>query len=550
MSDLLAHFHWLRPEWLLVTIAAVSVEIWRRHRHSPRRSLDDSIAPHLREALRLPATGWHWFGPGNSLLVLLVLGGLAAAGPSWRQQPSPLSDDAASLVILLDVSRSMDSTDVAPSRLERSKQKISDLLELTPDKRVGLMVFAGSAHVVLPLTPDHDILSHYLSSLSSDMMPRPGKHPEYALPSLSQLLAGERQPADILLITDGVAGGAAPQLAAWLERTGHGLTILAMGDEAAPMPLQRASLESLAAATGAALIDDAVDRADVAAIARALGQQYRIRDDIALPWEDAGYWLVWPTLLLAALWFRRGWATLSLLLAVSVSPLGSEPAQAQQARDYGPIRATSDPAARQAYRPGAIESGFDALVALWLTDDQYGRLLLELGYYRKAEAAFEDPRWIAIAAYYQQDFSRAAALFAQLDSPAADFAAANARAHLRDYLGARQGYQRLLARKPDLPGATANLAVVQQLIDDINALSASQPDEPGTSGEMVNPDEGAPAEGVESSTEAAPGETFTAEQLLASPELADQWLRGVQQDPAQFLTIKFAKQLKSRGVSE
>lgn len=550
MGELLSHFHWLRPEWLLVTFGAVVVELWGRRRKPSGSPLDTGIAPHLRAALRLPALGARWFSPDNSLLLLLILGGLIGAGPSWRQQPSPLADDAASLVILLDVSSTMDGTDVAPSRLERSKQKISDLLALIPDKQVGLMVFAGSAHVVLPLTPDHDILSHYLASLRTGMMPRPGKHPEYALPGLSQMLAGEQQPADILLITDGVAEGTTPQLAAWLSRTGHGLTVMAIGEEDAPLPLQRASLESLARATGAALIDDTVDSSDVAAIERSLGQQYRIRDDLALPWEDAGYWLVWPALLLAALWFRRGWAPLCLLLVLFSPVFISQPAQAQQARDFGPIRTNAAAQADQPYRPGSLEALLDNLVSLWLTDDQYGRVLLELGYYRKAGATFEDPRWIAIAAYYQQDFTRAAALFALHDDPAAQFAAANARAHLRDYIGAREGYRHLLARHPDFPGATENLAVVQRLIDEINALSSSQPDEPGTSGESVNPDEGAPADGAESTADDAPAETFTAEQLLASPALAEQWLRGVQQDPAQFLTVKFAKQLESRGVGQ
>jgi Ca-activated chloride channel family protein len=550
VTELLANFHWLRPEWLVISALALFVELWRRRRASSRQSLSDAIAPHLREALTLPVTRWRWFNPGNSLLLLILLGGLVAAGPSWRQQPSPLSDDAAALVILLDVSRSMNSTDVAPSRLERSKQKISDLLALVPDKRVGLMVFAGSAHVVLPLTPDHDILKHYLASLHSDMMPRPGKHAEYAIPGLTQMLDATQQPADILLITDGLAESTTPQITAWLNRTGHGLTVFAIGEEDAPIPLQRDSLIALADATDAHLVDDSIDPSDVQAIKRALDQHYRIRDDIALPWEDAGYWLVWPVLILASLWFRRGWTPLWLLLVLLLPALNSPPTQAQQARDFGPITAQSEPAIHEAYRPTPFEAALDAFIGLWLTNDQYGRLLLQWGYYHKAGATFDDPRWIATAAYYQQDFSRAIALLTTLEGQSAAFAAANARAHLRDYMGARRDYSGLLTSQPDWAAAETNRKIVQQLIDEIDALSASQPDEPGTSGEAVNPEDGAPANGSESEIDATTQPTLTAEQLLASPALAEQWLRGVQQDPAQFLTVKFAKQLESRGVSE
>jgi Ca-activated chloride channel family protein len=550
VTELLANFHWLRPEWLAISALALGIELWRRRRATSRQSLSDAIAPHLREALTLPLARWRWFNPGNSLLLLILLSGLVAAGPSWRQQPSPLSDDAAALVILLDVSRSMNSTDVAPSRLERSKQKISDLLALVPDKRVGLVVFAGSAHVVLPLTPDHDILKHYLASLHSDMMPRPGKHAEYAIPGLTQMLGATQQTADILLITDGLAESATPQMTAWLNRTGHGLTVFAIGKEDAPIPLQRDSLMALADATDAPLIDDSVDPSDVQAIKRALDQHYRIRDDIALPWEDAGYWLVWPVLMLASLWFRRGWTQLWLPLVLLLPALNSPPTQAQQARDFGPITAQSESAAHETYRSTPFEAALDAFIGLWLTNDQYGRLLLQCGYYNKAGATFDDPRWIATAAYYQQDFSRAIALLTTLEGESAAFAAANARAHLRDYTGARRDYSELLATHPNWPAAETNSKIVQQLIDEIDALSASQPDEPGTSGESVNPEDGAPANGSESELDTTTQPTLTAEQLLASPALAEQWLRGVQQDLAQFLTVKFAKQLESRGVSE
>ncbi|GAM75754.1 TPR domain protein in aerotolerance operon [Vibrio ishigakensis] len=65
------------------------------------------------------------------------------AGPTWKQETSPLFEDNSELIIALDVS--MQGQDLAPSRLVRAKQKISQLLEMRGDARSGLIIFGGSA---------------------------------------------------------------------------------------------------------------------------------------------------------------------------------------------------------------------------------------------------------------------------------------------------------------------------------------------------------------------------------------------------------------------
>ena len=158
MSELLTHFHFLRPEWLALAPVLLVIERWLARSAASEDPFTGIIEASLLKHLRLARPRSAWFNPGTALALLLGLAIIILSGPSWRQQPSPLARDAAPLIVVLDVSASMNTTDIAPSRLERSRQKISDLLTLIPDKQIGLMVFAGSAHTVLPLTADHDIL--------------------------------------------------------------------------------------------------------------------------------------------------------------------------------------------------------------------------------------------------------------------------------------------------------------------------------------------------------------------------------------------------------
>ncbi|MCB1844556.1 MAG: VWA domain-containing protein, partial [Halioglobus sp.] len=161
----LEHFHFLRPAWGLLLIPWLLMVQVRRRRQAQRDLFGGIIAPHLLEHLRVGRSTSRWFNPTtvSSVLVLLLL--VILMGPSWRQQPSPLSEDEAALVLLLDVSDSMQQRDVQPSRLQRARQKISDLLALRPDKKAALVVYSGTAHTVLSLTADRDILNQYLAAI-------------------------------------------------------------------------------------------------------------------------------------------------------------------------------------------------------------------------------------------------------------------------------------------------------------------------------------------------------------------------------------------------
>jgi Ca-activated chloride channel homolog len=248
---------------------------------------------------------------------------------------------------------------------------------------------------------------------------------------------------------------------------------------------------------------------------------------------------------LALMWFRKGWTLtwawllLPVLLSGNPTPVF--------ARDQVTVEG-SDPAASEQRAPPWADAGL-WFADLWLTGDQQGRLLMQLGHYRAAAGRFEDPMWKGMAYYYGEEFMLAAEYFSRRDSDDALFNEANARAHARDYVRAVNRYDRLLARNPDYPGAARNRQKVQDLIDEINRISASQQQEAGVSGEdkELGGDDAIPAQGAEEiSWEQAEITQLTAEQILQDPATSEMWLRGLQQDPSQFLSIKFSMQLQRR----
>lgn len=533
----LEHFHFLRPAWGVLPVLWFLLMLVQRRRRARRDMFGGIIAPHLLEHLRLGRFDTRWFNPINVNAVNVILLTLLLMGPSWRQQPSPLSQDEAALVVLLDVSGSMEQRDVQPSRLVRARQKIADLLALRPDRKSALIVYAGSAHTVLTLTADQDITRQYLAAINPGIMPRAGKFPEYALPLVDEILRESKAPATVVLFTDAPGADSAEAFERYFETRAHQLLVVGVGtesDEAGIAPLERQALVDLAAGSGGDYFDLTVDDSDMRRLDRRIDSHYVIVEDSALPWLDSGYVLVFPIMALFLMWFRKGWtltwAWLLLPVLVAVTPAPAVAREGEMKPEAAGLR--------------TVGRWF---ADLWLTPDQQGRLLMQRGRYREAGRHFEDPVWKGLAYYYAEEFMLAAEYFSRSDSDDALFNEANARAHARDYVRAVNRYDRLLARTPDYPGAARNRQRVQDLIDEINRLSESQQQEPGVSGEdkELGSDDAVPAEGAEELTwEKAEIIQYSAEEILQEPATAEMWLRGVQQDPSDFLAIKFSMQLQ------
>ena len=309
-------FHFLRPAWLLLLLP-VGLLIWSLLRsQDPMRAWQRIIAPELLQHLAISKQERRGrLRPVYLLAACWVLGIVALAGPTWQREATPFTEDQAALFIIQKVTPDMLAQDIQPSRLIRSTQKISDLLQLRPGTNPGLIAYAGSAHLVMPLTSDPGIIEFFADGLTPDVMPVPGDDPVRAVELARKRLAASGLPGSIVLIADSIDPAFADGLA---DSAGADVHVYAMaaGPEVVPPAdsppapaLDEKAMQLAARAGGGALVLVTPDDSDVRQLSARLE-----RSIAAAPaqqgerWKDAGYYLVMIFCLLVLGFFRRGGA--------------------------------------------------------------------------------------------------------------------------------------------------------------------------------------------------------------------------------------------------
>jgi Ca-activated chloride channel family protein len=295
----MADFLFLRPLWLLALLPTTILWIFLWRRTSDLGSLAELVEPHLLKHLLIHTNGKKHFRPIHALGLTWLFAILALSGPSWREAPAPFADEQAGLFILLKVSPTMEASDLAPSRLERARIKIADLLKERTAAATGLIAYNGSAHLILPLTRDDRLLQTMAASLNPAVMPVEGEDLTGAIRLAEDHFKRSGTSGSILMLTDNALAPA--EFKASLP-----IQILALKPPEAPVP---PTLQTAAKRLRARIIPLTHDNSDVRQIAaRALsdftsasgeeGNSHR---------HDSGLALL-PFLALAQLiGFRKGW---------------------------------------------------------------------------------------------------------------------------------------------------------------------------------------------------------------------------------------------------
>jgi Ca-activated chloride channel family protein len=463
-------FHFLQPLWFWALLPLVLV-LWRLRKSGEqdtawRRVCDAGLLPYLltRPGKRSSTLPLWMLGIGWLLLVI------ALADPVWEQQPQPVFRNQAARVVVLDLSNSMLSPDLKPSRLVRARYKVADILDRNLDGQTGLVVFAGNAFAVTPLSSDTETVRALLSPLEPALMPSQGSRVDLGLEKAGHLLrqAGLRR-GDILLVTDGYDGQRAVDAAAELKQKGYRVSVLGVGTEAgAPVPvsgggflrdnrgeivipvMDSQALQSLAAAGGGRYATISSGDADIRHLLMpslsGMDEMIESSDHSTDQWRSHGALIILMLLPFAALTFRRGWM---LLVLVTVSATISMP------------------------QP-AMAVGWDDL---WLRADQQAAHALQAGDPDKAARLANDPALRGTAAYQAGDYEQALDAFGGAADIDADYNQGNALANLERYEEAIAAYDRSLAKQPGMADAVHNKAEVEKLLQQQQQQQQDQQDQ-------------------------------------------------------------------------
>ncbi len=456
---------WLRPAWMIVLplLAWLLWKLWHRQKRAGRWQM--ILPPSFHAVLLGGGSGRDSKLPWIALGLAWLLSVLALVGPSWQRLEETRQRPADPLVILLELTPQMLAEDVAPTRLEQARRKILDLLEHRRDSQTAIIVYAGSAHTLVPLSDDLATSRNLLEALDPSIMPQTGQRADLAvrkgLALLAQAGLGQGR---LLLVGSSLSPQEREAIKQALGRQGPSLLMLGIGS-AQGAPVRQANGEFLKDDQGGILLPR-LDSASLKAFISSTGGRYRnariddldlrglrlfenpknLRDDgqtLQLDsWADQGYWLLLPLLLLAACAGRRGWLfCLPLLLVLP------QPGYAFEFND------------------------------LWLRPDQQGQRLLEQQRPNEAAEHFQDRQWKGLALYEAGDYDAAARLFAQGNSAADHYNRGNALARSGELEAALDAYEQALERQPELQPALSNKALVEQLLQQRQAEQPEQPPE-------------------------------------------------------------------------
>ena len=460
-------FHFLRPLFLLLLIPAIFLIYQLSHNAKNQSAWKNVISPHLLEFLFI--SGEKQKSRSTFLLtgiaVSLII--LAISGPTFRQKSVPVFQTEHAQIILLDLSLSMDATDVKPSRLERAKFKLIDLLKETREGTVALVIYAGDAFTISPLTSDANTIAAMVPTLSSRIMPVLGSRPDIAIDKSIELLQNAKHSqGEIIWLTDGVEEHFVEPIISSLKNSAYQLSILAVGTEqGAPIPLpegngflkdsngaivvpklELSQLTEIANQVSAGFIQLTADSSDIDYLRQ--HQQWKSQENevdenneqMINRWIDDGYWIIWLSIaIFLAKIIKQPSGRLMNLLAPLVIFLTIF---------IVPTRQVS-----------ALE-----WKDLWYTKNQQAKQAFEQGNFDQAANLYQSKQWQATSQFRNGEFSQAADNFMADESTSSLYNHATSLAKSEQLQPALDAYNKLLESEPDHADALHNKKIIEDLL--------------------------------------------------------------------------------------
>jgi Ca-activated chloride channel family protein len=438
-----SQFHFAQGAWLWGLIAIPLVLLLYVFFQSPtgadrlERFADRHLLPHLiknsaatRANVRRPLLLWS---------LAWLCGVIALAGPRWGYTEEQTYEPARDLVVVLDLSQSMNATDVKPSRIARAREEIEDIMNMSHDDSIGLVAYAAVPHMVTPLTDDFRTIKNLLPELDTSLVTIEGDRLKPALRMAASMLKDEvGDDKSILVISD---GNFQEDDIADLAQAAGSATIYTMGVGLPNSGLRADRLQMLATAGRGIYVEANYTDSDTRAILNRMGVanfRARMSGKGVRVWDERFYI---PALILALLLlplFRKGASfPVILLLSAILVPLGN--AKANTASDW------------------------------FMNRNQQAKAAYDGGDYKGAETKFDTSYQRGVAAYRAKQYDKAALLFQAAAREKARLNAlydlGNAQLMQDQVEDAVASYKAALRQKPDDVATLHNLAIALKMLE-------------------------------------------------------------------------------------
>ena len=521
MTEFLELFHFLRPWWFvaLIPVCLACAMLWLKQKHAQKwqRYVAPHLLPFLLDKAQVKQKRW----PIAGLAIAWTLTVIALAGPVWQKVPQPVEQDISALVLCWDLSPSMLAEDIKPSRLERSRLKIIDLLNNRKEGQIALIAYSGEAYNVTPLSDDRQTIINLLPALSPTTLPTVGSNPEMALDNAHKLLKDSGiVSGHIMFITDDIDPVAFDYIENEMSTSPHQLTLWVVGStEGAPIPLpsggfaknngnmvlakvNETELLSLAQRTGAYYIPMQTLGSDIETISQMLRNpmenQTQTTSRVFDQWFEHGQFFAILLLPFVIFLFRKGWIFVFVL-------------------SLGTLTLTEN------------EVYAAPLEHLWQTQDQKAQEKLKSGD-ESAAMEFSSPKRRGAALYHLEKYEESAKQFA-LGAEAEDlYNMATALTRAGKYEEAIESYDKALEKRPDWNLAIDNRDIAKKLAEISKQRSDQQQDgEPDEQKEGSDQDQQKQEGDSQSEQDKQDGEQQSSDQQSANDEGSE----GEQQDSEQ-----------------
>ena len=422
MSEMLNNFHFLRP-WLLLLLVLPIAFYWRYYKGTHNKSSWEKVCDkNLLDFLLIKGSSSQRKVIGYFALTGLLVAIFAAAGPCWKKKEVPTFIVDNPVMILLNLSSDMAETDVSPSRIDRAKFKINDLISGLKSSQVGLIVYSDEPFQVSPVS-DARLVENLLSEIHLGIMPSNGDRLDRAIALAAEKLQNaDYQYANIVVVAPDVGQGfnQALEMAEKTKKYGYDINVLQIAD------VTSEKLKMIADKAGGIFEKITPNDKDIIALTNKINNENNelvMSENMKSQWLDYGYYFLVVPVLICLYFFRTGivWCLIPVLMM-----------------------------------PKWANAGF------FLNDNQEALVEFEKNNYEAAAQKFVDEKWRAAALYRQGKYDEALIYYSKSNDETSLYNQANSLAKSGKIDAAIKKYEDVLAINPKHDDAKFNLEYLKR----------------------------------------------------------------------------------------